>query len=171
MNDLPPTSKRPLLRLWLLFVFCFLVTLVLAFAPWMINSPMKMSSPGTQVLFFNLRNWGPPLTILLTLIGLVCCGLLWMRGRHWFHRTALVVLLLPVLGATWFSWQNPLEWMFNPLEEPAYSSIEETDFLEDKDMVLAVSIGDESVAYPVRQVAYHHIVQDVVGGTPITVTY
>ena len=34
-----------------------------------------------------------------------------------------------------------------------------------------VKINGDAAAYPVRQMAYHHIVQDVVGGTPITTTY
>jgi len=37
--------------------------------------------------------------------------------------------------------------------------------------VLAVNVNGDSVAFPVRQMAYHHIVQDVVGGMPITATY
>ena len=39
------------------------------------------------------------------------------------------------------------------------------------DPVLAVTLNGEATAYPVRQVAYHHIVQDVVGGVPVAVTY
>jgi hypothetical protein len=38
-------------------------------------------------------------------------------------------------------------------------------------MVLAVEIGGESVAYPVRLMAYHHLVGDTVGGVPIVATY
>ena len=29
----------------------------------------------------------------------------------------------------------------------------------------------EAAAYPIRQLAYHHLVQDIVGGVPIVVTY
>jgi hypothetical protein len=39
------------------------------------------------------------------------------------------------------------------------------------DIVLAVKINGESAAYPVRLMAYHHLVEDVVGGTPIVATY
>jgi hypothetical protein len=38
-------------------------------------------------------------------------------------------------------------------------------------MVIAVTNNGESVAYPVRLMAYHHLTQDVVGGTPIVATY
>jgi hypothetical protein len=61
--------------------------------------------------------------------------------------------------------------MFNPLPEPAYTSAKEATFLADTDMVLAVELNGEAVAYPVRQLGYHHIVQDTVGGVPIMATY
>jgi len=38
-------------------------------------------------------------------------------------------------------------------------------------MVMTVELNGESAAYPIRQMAYHHIVQDTVGGTPIVSTY
>jgi hypothetical protein len=37
--------------------------------------------------------------------------------------------------------------------------------------VLAVSVGKEARAYPIRTMGYHHIVNDTVGGAPIAVTY
>jgi hypothetical protein len=37
--------------------------------------------------------------------------------------------------------------------------------------VLSVTLGNESVAYPIRLMGYHHVVQDTVGGTPIVATY
>ena len=47
----------------------------------------------------------------------------------------------------------------------------QADFIDDKDMVMAVELNGDAVAYPVLQMAYHHIVNDVVGGRPITATY
>jgi hypothetical protein len=38
-------------------------------------------------------------------------------------------------------------------------------------MVLSVKVNGEAVAYPVRLMAYHHVVQDIVGGTPLVATY
>jgi hypothetical protein len=43
--------------------------------------------------------------------------------------------------------------------------------LDAGDMVLTVSINGDARAYPVREMAYHHIVNDVVGGVPIAATY
>ncbi len=38
-------------------------------------------------------------------------------------------------------------------------------------MVLAVQINSESRAYPIREMAYHHVVNDTVGRQPIVSTY
>jgi hypothetical protein len=38
-------------------------------------------------------------------------------------------------------------------------------------MVLAVKVGAERRAYPVAIMAYHHILNDSLGGTPLVVTY
>jgi len=39
------------------------------------------------------------------------------------------------------------------------------------DMVIAVSQGGEGRAYPIREMGYHHIVNDRLHGLPIVVTY
>ena len=41
----------------------------------------------------------------------------------------------------------------------------------DKQLVLGVTIGDESKAYPIEIIGYHHQLRDIVGGEPIMVTY
>jgi hypothetical protein len=95
---------------------------------------------------------------------------LW-RGTRWFLKMLLVVLLLPLFAATWMARQNHFEWIFRPHASIAYSPVPEANFVADNDMVLAVKNNGEAVAYPVRLMAYHHLVQDVVGGTPLVATY
>jgi hypothetical protein len=34
-----------------------------------------------------------------------------------------------------------------------------------------VRLGSDARAYPISQMAYHHVLNDVVAGTPIAVTY
>ena len=82
-----------------------------------------------------------------------------------------MLVLLPAFAATWLARQNHFEWMFNPLPNPAYAKSADVSFINDDDRVLSVTIGGESVAYPVRLMAYHHLVEDTVGGTPIVATY
>jgi len=65
---------------------------------------------------------------------------------------------------------NYFEWMFHPVASPGFEA-EDQSKLDAKEMVLAVKFGPDARAYPIRQIAYHHIVNDVVGGVPIAATY
>jgi len=105
------------------------------------------------------------LAVALLLVGLLG----W--GSRWWSKAILVLIMLPLLASTWFARQNHFEWMFNPLRHSSYVKASEAVFVRDTDMVLAVKINNEAVAYPIRLMAYHHIVSDVVGGTPICATY
>lgn len=74
-------------------------------------------------------------------------------------------------AAAWASRQNVFERMFAPLEEARFAAAGEADWVAEDDPVLAVERNGEAAAYPVRQLAYHHIVQDVIGGEPVVATY
>jgi hypothetical protein len=81
------------------------------------------------------------------------------------------LFFIPLLAATWFARQNHFEWMFQPLPNAAFAGASDAGFVPEDDMVLAVYLNGEAAAYPVRQVAYHHVVQDIIGGIPVLVTY
>jgi hypothetical protein len=61
--------------------------------------------------------------------------------------------------------------MFNPLPNPAYVKTADANFVNDDDRLMVVAINGEAVAYPIRLMGYHHVVEDTVGGTPIVATY
>ena len=61
--------------------------------------------------------------------------------------------------------------IFSPVEEARFVPVGEASFLETNDLVIGVSIGGESKAYPVRMLAYHHIVNDQLAGEPYVATY
>lgn len=159
---------------WLGLLIIVAAALVIVIVPVWIVHPFKPETQRGLSIAFAMRSWSPVLTIVALVFSFVIVGYLW-RGRHgwgrWFVRASLVILLLPLLAAAWFARQNHFEWMFNPLAHSAYVRIAEASFVADSDMVLAVDKNGEAVAYPTRLMAYHHVVQDVVGGTPIVATY
>jgi hypothetical protein len=61
--------------------------------------------------------------------------------------------------------------MFHPLPRPEFVAADKADGVEADDLVLGVASGSASRAYPVRALAYHHVVNDVVAGEPIVATY
>ncbi|QYJ05693.1 DUF3179 domain-containing protein [Nocardioides panacisoli] len=58
-----------------------------------------------------------------------------------------------------------------PIDRPRFTSVGEVDWLAADDPVLALTIGAETRAYPLEVMVWHEIVNDVVGGTPVAVTY
>jgi hypothetical protein len=105
------------------------------------------------------------LACLITVLAL----LLW-RHAGWVAR----LLLVPAMGITVLaavsSWINPYEKMFHPVGEPKFLAAN-LAAIDANDMVIAVTLGGESRAYPIREMGYHHIVNDRLHGLPIVVTY
>ena len=155
---------------WLMFFVLVIAVLAIVLTPVFLIMPFKAQTPRTMELSYLMRRWSPWLTLLASLLILTIAFRLWIGGR-WFGRIALVILLLPTLGATWLARQNHFLWMFNPLPNPAYAKPADANYVNDDDRVLAVAINGEVVAYPIRLMGYHHVVEDTVGGTPIVATY
>ena len=155
---------------WLLLLVIMLGALAIVFVPAWIIQPFKPQTTRGLEISFAMRRWSPLVTLIALAFALLLVGLLG-RGSRWWTKALLVLIMLPLLASTWFARQNHFEWMFNPLAHSAYAKPTEATFVVDNDMVLAVDNNGEAVAYPVRLMAYHHVVQDVVGGTPIVATY
>ena len=58
-----------------------------------------------------------------------------------------------------------------PIDEPRFHQARDVDFLADTEPVLAVEVEGESRAYPVQIMIWHEIVNDTIGGLPVTITY
>jgi hypothetical protein len=155
---------------WLVLFVLVIAIVAVVLTPVFKIMPFKAQTPRVMEVSYLMRRWSPLLTVAGSLVILTLSIALWLRGR-WWSRIVLLLLLVPTLGATWLARQNHFEWMFNPLPNPAYAKAAEASFVNDADRVMAVAIGNESVAYPIRIMAYHHVVADTVGGVPIVATY
>lgn len=169
MGALIETKSRRRLA-WLAVLLLVAVTLALVLIPVFVIMPFKPQTARGVTVSYTLRQWSPWITLVTGGLLLALAAWLW-RGGRWYGRLALILLALPTLGAVWLARQNHFEWMFAPLRHSQYAQAGESDFVDDKDMVLAVTLNGEAVAYPVRLMAYHHVVMDTVGGVPLAATY
>lgn len=156
---------------WLALFAITVGSIAFVVAPVWIIQPFKPQTARGVELSYTLRLWSPLVTILSLASGLFLVASLWRRSQRWWKKTILIVILIPLLASTWFARQNHFEWMFNPLANAAYVKANEAAFVADDDIVMAVESNGEAAVYPIRQMAYHHLVQDTVGGTPIVATY
>lgn len=56
------------------------------------------------------------------------------------------------------------------IDDPAFVPVGEAD-LPGREPVIALTIGDDTRAYPLRILMWHEIVNDVVGGVPVAITF
>jgi uncharacterized BrkB/YihY/UPF0761 family membrane protein len=155
---------------WLVLLLIAAALLAMIVIPVYLIMPFKSQTPRAIDIAFNLKRWSPMATVIGLIATLGLTFYLWRSGR-WFKRTALVLVVALVALLTWFARQNHFEWMFNPLPTAEFVSVSDTTFVADDDQVMTIAINDEAVAYPIREMAYHHVVEDTVGGVPIVATY
>ncbi len=156
---------------WFILLLIVAAVVAVVFTPvWFIKPFSAQTETQVEISYF-LKSWSPILTIVFALFAISLAVFIWKNSKRWFGKVALIVPLLIIFVFAWLARQNHFEWMFNPLKQANFASVSETDFVKDDEMVLAVKINGDAAAFPVRQMAYHHIAQEVVGGTPITATY
>ncbi len=156
---------------WFILLLIVAAVVAMVFTPIWLIKPFSAQTARQVEISYLLRSWSPILTIVLTIAAIALAVFIWKNSKRWFAKVPLIIPLLIIFVFTWLARQNHFEWMFNPLENTKFARVPETNFVADDDMVLAVKIGTDAVAFPVRQMAYHHVVQTTVGGMPITATY
>lgn len=57
------------------------------------------------------------------------------------------------------------------IDDPKFAPVGKIDFLEDEDLVFGFESGGVRRAYPYRVLVWHEIVNDIVGGLPVAITY
>lgn len=138
--------------------------------PAFIIRPFRYQSPKALGLALLLREYAPLWTIVAVLIALGLAFSLWTRVAGRVRRTLLVLGVLLVAGSATMARMNSFEWMFHPVAQPGFEAADKSK-LDPNEMVLTVTFNHYERAYPIREMAYHHIVNDVVGGVPVAVTY
>lgn len=163
--------KRPRSGLGIGLALAALVTIAVVAIPVYLIRPFNPQTATTVAVAYALRSVSPWLAPTGAAL-VVLCTLLLLRGRPRWPVAALAVLAALLSGgAAWLSHQNHFEWMFAPLKSAAYVRAREATFVDDADMVIAVELNGDAVAYPIRQMAYHHVVNDEVGGVLVVSTY
>src|SRR2546430_14102191 len=153
--------------IWPTLLLLLLLSIAFVAIPVFLIQPFRPQTQRALEVSYLLRKWSPLITVILLIVTLALVIWQWSHARRWWRKTLLVVLLLLAFVPAWFARQNHFEWMFNPLRHSTYVKASDGSFVRDPDMVLAVKINNEAVAYPIRLIAYHHLGQDVVRGAPI----
>jgi hypothetical protein len=139
------------------------------FIPAFIIRPFRHQSASALGLAMALRERAPLVTLATALICLALTFTLWGAASK-PRKIILASVMLVVAFAAVMSRLNYFEWMFHPVDSPQFESASASK-LDKREMILAVRYGSDARAYPISEMAYHHVLNDVVAGLPVAVTY
>ena len=153
----------------LLLALCALVSLSLFFVPAFVIRPFRYQSERALSLAITVKWIAPALTVVLCLAALAFVLRVWRRASVASRVLAVVALLVTFASAVMVR-QNYFEWMFQPIAAARFVNTDDAH-LSAEGMVMTVQIGPDARAYPIAQMAYHHILNDTVGREAIVITY
>lgn len=149
-------------------VVCLAISLAAIFYPAWVIQPFRAQGARELAVALGFVRFSPLVTLVAALAGVVAA--IAARPRGWFKRTAAVLALVLLLASAVLARVDYFEWMFHPDPHPRFVSNTEAA-VDPDDMVIVAHAGGEAHAYPVRFMAYHHVVNDTVGGAPLVSTY
>lgn len=171
MEVMSPNHKLPWTFLLLLAV-CVIAALFCAAYPLYVIRPFRAQGREELALALQVMRIRPVLTLVFLGLAALAAYRLWTsnhRLSRWPRVSVAAAFGLVCLSAAAVR-INVFEIMFHPVANPTFAAAAAAK-LDADEKVLAVKPNGAARAYPVRALAYHHIVNDVVGGLPIVATY
>lgn len=165
--------RPPRRNAWLLLsLAAALLALFALVTPYAVMQPFAAQSSDALQLALWVVRATPWLVVAAAIAAVVALVRAW-PGERWTRylrrgaaSLAALVVVLAGLGAQ----VNLFERLFAPMSAPEYVALGEAG-LADDDVLITVKIADATRAYPVRVMAYHHVLNDELAGAPIVVTY
>ena len=154
---------------WVLFL-CLSLSLFCVVYPIYVIQPFRHQGAQELALALVVARFRPFFTTVSALAAVLALGGYWLvQARKWRRvlpsAGAALVIVLACLARI-----NIYELMFHPDRHPAFTAVRDVK-LDGAEKVIAVRVGGEARAYPIRSISYHHVVNDVVDGQAIVATY
>jgi Protein of unknown function (DUF3179) len=149
---------------------CFAASLFFLAYPIYVIRPFRHQDAAELRLALEALRFRPIAMIVAVALAAIAGIQYWRTVQVWWRRALAVTAGVAVLGFAALSRINIYELMFHPIDRPEFVEATATK-LDGAEKVLAIHIGDEARAYPIRSISYHHVVNDRLGGVPIAATY
>lgn len=170
--ELPP--GRPAIRTGARAAAVTVLLGIAAFAmfayPMYVIRPFRAQGATELAVALAIKQGAVWLTVCCAIAALVCLATLFRRPSRLAARVVAIVFTALACGSIWLARFNVYEKMFHPMGAPAVESAAIAK-VDPDDMVIAVKLNGSARAYPIREMGYHHIANDWVGGEPIVATY
>ena len=150
---------------------CLAVSLFCVAYPIYVIRPFRAQGARELMAALAVLRYRNTVTVLSALVAVGAALAYWRvktqtRARVVATSCALAVCMLAALARV-----NVYEqFMFHAVDHPAFAAAPEAK-LDRDDKLIVVKIAGVARGYPVREMGYHHVVNDEVGGTALVATY
>jgi hypothetical protein len=138
--------------------------------PLYVIRPFRSQGPRELALALLVARFGPAVSIVCAVLGIALAWFVSATFSRKLPRFTAVLFSLLAIGGAFLARIDVYELMFHPIDSPQFAVADKVKVDLD-DMVIAVKVNGARRAYPIREMAYHHIVNDTLGGEPIAATY
>lgn len=168
MNNMKSSARTG----WIFVLLaCLAASLVLVGYPLYVIRPFRHQGAGELAVALMLSRFGPLLTVVSALAAVVAAIAYWQAHAATSRKmlTAAAAVLVCILAVA--ARVNVFEVvMFHHLEHPAFAAAKDAQ-IDGDDKLVVVKINGSARGYSIREMGYHHVVNDVVGGTALVATY
>lgn len=162
-----PVATSSSFRPWRISLLLAALALAVAIFPLWIIQPFKAQSSRLLPLALAAFRFGPWVTLACILL------IAWIVARSFQLRRQRIITsicFLVIAACTLLTHTNIFEKMFHPAGDPVFVPASALS-LADNDTLLSATLNRETHAYPLLEIAYHHVINDRLGGEPIVATY
>ncbi|MEP0943526.1 MAG: DUF3179 domain-containing protein [Rhizobiaceae bacterium] len=111
------------------------------------------------------------LSFMSALVFLLVSSTSWAQERRWQAEGWKTDFTIKSVNFAEILSGGPPKDGIPPIDDPKFIPVVDVADLVDREPVIGLSINGDHRAYPLRVMTWHEIVNDKVGGTPVTVTY
>jgi hypothetical protein len=166
------TKSQPRTRWILILVLLTSVaaSVICVAYPIYVIRPFRAQGARELAAALAVTRWRSMVTVISCVVAFAALVLYWRSAVPRWQRLAAAVGAGLVCVLAFLARVNVYEHMFHPIGQASFASALRTN-LEKDEKVIAVKIGGVARAYPIRIMAYHHLINDVVNRIAIVATY
>jgi hypothetical protein len=154
----------------IILLVCLAVSVFCVGYPMYVIRPFRAQGARELAAALVVARFRGMLTLISALAALAALAGYWRAQPRKWRRIVAAVGAGVVCLLAGLAWVNVYELMFHPIDHASFSAAAKSK-LDGDEKVIAVMVNGEARAYPIRILAYHHMIDDVVGKTAIIATY
>jgi hypothetical protein len=149
---------------------CLTLSLLCVIYPIYVIRPFRAQGARELAIALVVMRFRSAATLISCAAALAALVLYWRaQPRRWRRAFATAgaafVCVLAALARV-----NVYELMFHPDDHPSFDAASHVK-LDKDEKVIAIKIGPAARAYPIRNISYHHVINDVLDKVAIVATY